>query len=99
MRIGAPGVDPGGDRETFGTDSLPSGPVGATALMRLWRTLGATFQIHKGFMEEGKGCNRKLEWWERGKEKQDWCVCRKLWRAGERLRRLRGNPGTASISR
>lgn len=77
---------------------LTSCPLVPTALMGLWRTLGATFPIHKGFMEEGMGCNRKLEWWDRGKEKQDWGVCRKLWSAGERLRRLRGNPGTASIS-
>lgn len=98
MRIRVPGVGPGGNRDGQETNPRPPALFVATAFKRLWRTPGATFPIPKGFLEEVMGCKRKLGTVGWGKGEVGLGVCWKLWRAGKRLRRLRGSPGIASIS-
>lgn len=98
VRAEAPGVGPEGDREGPGTDSPTSGPVWGHCPQ-------GTLKDTRGHLPNpqslGRGCDGPQEEPGNGRmrgKKSRSRVCAGNWRAGERLRRLKGNPGTASIS-
>lgn len=70
----------------------------ATAFKGLWKTLGVTFSIHKGFLEEVIGLQEEAGTRGLGERRGGSGHVQETVAMGKKLRRPRGSPEITSIS-